>query len=442
MTKTSLLSRTKAELLKAAQRVGLRGVTGLKKAELAAQIVASQQKRKAPTGERTSAIKTLAQSVSETLKRRAIRKRDAKPVAKKRSPQRAAAPVETAAHKFEVRPQPGAPRQKFRDEALGELPESYGTGRLFLTARDSQWLYAYWDLSRQQLAAARRQSADDRVLLRVFEKGQRAPVQEAGIQDDNKNWHVPAGKPATTYTAQLGYRTKSGKFEVLAESREAMTPAAAASRQTEARFATIPMELPFTELVGLVREHAQQGEQLAVAMQRAQETGALFPFKVNLEVGPWSPAQEAALQQTLEPALFRRMQSGSFEFSEWLAQRLREQVSSGMFSAFSPGASWGAAPGAGKGFWFAVNAELIIYGATEPDAKVTIDGRPIQLQPDGTFSFHFSFPDGEYRLPAVAVSKDGTDQRSADLKFVRQTNTAGQVGRVRQSPHLKSPDTV
>lgn len=444
MTKTSLLSRTKSELLKMAQRVGLRGVTNLNKAALAAHIEASQQKRKAVARKRPATIKALAQSVTDALKRRAIRKRAAASATLKRARPRVTTPVvtEPAAHKFEVRPQSGAPRQKFQEETLGELPDSYGTGRLFLTARDPQWLYAYWDLSRAQIAAARRQSADGRVLLRVFEKGRRVPAQEISIPDDAKNWLVPVAKPATTYTAQLGYRTKGDKFQALAESGAATTPAAAASTHTAAHFATIPMELPFPELIGLIREHAREGEPMAVALQRAQEAGAPFPFQVNLEIGPWSPAQEAALQQALGPGLFRRFQSGSFEFSEWLAQRMREQVSSGMVSAFSPGASWGAAPGAGHGFWFAVNAELILYGATEPDAQVTIDGRPVPLRPDGTFSFHFSFPDGNYRLPVVAVSKDGADQRSADLEFARQTNTAGAVGRVHQAPHLKPPTTV
>jgi len=46
-----------------------------------------------------------------------------------------------------------------------------------------------------------------------------------------------------------------------------------------------------------------------------------------------------------------------------------------------------------------VNAELIIYGATEPDAQVTIGGRANQAAPDGSFSFRFSLPDGDYELP-------------------------------------------
>jgi hypothetical protein len=92
-----------------------------------------------------------------------------------------------------------------------------------------------------------------------------------------------------------------------------------------------------------------------------------------------------------------------------------------------------------KGFWFMVNAELIIYGATEPDAKVTIGGNIVKLRPDGSFSYRFALPDGNYDLPAVAVSADGTDARAADLKFSRQTQYLGDVGTHPQDPALKTP---
>ena len=92
-----------------------------------------------------------------------------------------------------------------------------------------------------------------------------------------------------------------------------------------------------------------------------------------------------------------------------------------------------------KGFWLNVNAELILYGATEPDAKVTLGGRPIKLRPDGTFSYRFALPDGKYHLPAVATSADGTDARAADLEFTRATQYHGDVGTHPQDPALTPP---
>jgi len=92
-----------------------------------------------------------------------------------------------------------------------------------------------------------------------------------------------------------------------------------------------------------------------------------------------------------------------------------------------------------RGFWFKINAELIVYGSTEPDAKVSIGGRPIKLRPDGTFSYHFALPDGQYELPVVAVSADETDARAAQLKFSRETDSFGEVTLHPQDDTLRPP---
>jgi uncharacterized protein len=72
-------------------------------------------------------------------------------------------------------------------------------------------------------------------------------------------------------------------------------------------------------------------------------------------------------------------------------------------------------------FWLIADAELIVYGATEPDATVTIGGRPVQLNSDGTFRFQMSFPDGMIDFPIMAVAADGEQMRSIHMKFVRET---------------------
>jgi len=44
---------------------------------------------------------------------------------------------------------------------------------------------------------------------------------------------------------------------------------------------------------------------------------------------------------------------------------------------------------------------VIIYGATEPGAKVTLGGHEIKLRSDGSFSYRFALPDGKYDLPPL-----------------------------------------
>jgi hypothetical protein len=104
-------------------------------------------------------------------------------------------------------------------------------------------------------------------------------------------------------------------------------------------------------------------------------------------------------------------------------------------SAGDAGSSYGEAPGrieAPRKFWFNVHAEVVIYGATEPDATVTLAGRTVELRPDGTFSIRFALPDGIHSIEASATSGDGFDRRTARLTFQRSTeyweHTTGEKG--------------
>jgi hypothetical protein len=112
---------------------------------------------------------------------------------------------------------------------------------------------------------------------------------------------------------------------------------------------------------------------------------------------------------------------------------------SSLFSAV--GASWGGESFGvtQREFFMHVNAEVIFYGGTHPEAKVTVAGQPIQLQPDGTFRYHFIFPDRDFEIPIVAVSPDGKETRSAMLFFRRETTRQGDVGHTVQPPYLAEP---
>jgi hypothetical protein len=124
-----------------------------------------------------------------------------------------------------------------------------------------------------------------------------------------------------------------------------------------------------------------------------------------------------------------------FSLSSW-----GELVSeSSLFSGI--GASWSGQPFGQpqREFFMHVNAEVIFYGGTDPQAKVTIAGRPVQLQADGTFRYHFKFPDNDFEIPIVAVSPDGVETRSAVLSLRRDTARYGDVGATAQPEYLGVP---
>ena len=72
-------------------------------------------------------------------------------------------------------------------------------------------------------------------------------------------------------------------------------------------------------------------------------------------------------------------------------------------------------------FWFQLDAELIVYGATDPKARVTLQGEPVKLRSDGTFTMRFSLPDSRQIIPAHAVSADGIEERTIILAVERNT---------------------
>src|SRR5271168_928651 len=328
-------------------------------------------------------------------------------------------------------------------EFLGYLPDSYGTKKLFLAARDPNILFAYWDLSPVQYQEAARAAHDGKVFLEVYVPGE-GRVQQIHIWDTHKNWYLQVNRPDTNFVAQLGYYRKDGGFEVLARSSEVRTPRDTLSPNTDARFVTIPFNVSFRELYDIIAAQAQPGEELAETLARLQRSDFELPFQARVPRDLTEKESDELLEYLGDEEVRRRM-VGSFEITEILKKRFETMVSSGQWassagawvtSLSSPfGASFGARE---RGFHMHVNAELIIYGGTEPNARVRIDGQDISLSKDGTFSYHFVFPDGQFHIPIDATSADGVEMRSALLSFLRMTEVEGDVRKTGQ-PVLDEP---
>lgn len=339
-----------------------------------------------------------------------------------------------------------------------ELPEAYGTKKLFLTARDPHWLYANWDLTREQQSKLNARSAEGHLILRVYAtRIEGHPLYEIHVHPESRHWFAHVERAGSPYAAELGYYSSVGRWMRVASSSATITPPDAVSEDTSTEFATIPFEFPFSKLLDIVKAAVSENRPLAQAVEEIRRAGHPALPRINgAPITTWTVEQEAALGKIIAIDESRRVWMGSFEITELIRRRLAQEISSfGFVSSLgvsslgvsSMGISSFSSPFGGmpaKGFWFNVNAELIIYGATEPTAKVTIGGHPVKLRSDGSFSFRFALPDGNYDLPAVAVSADGTDARAADLKFSRETQYLGDVGAHPQDPALKipSPDNL
>jgi hypothetical protein len=81
-------------------------------------------------------------------------------------------------------------------------------------------------------------------------------------------------------------------------------------------------------------------------------------------------------------------------------------------------------PARQRSFWLVADAELIVYGATDPAATLRIGDEVVPLSADGTFRVQVPFRDGEQLYPISAVAADGVQKRSISLAFQRTTPEA------------------
>ena len=310
--------------------------------------------------------------------------------------------------------------QSERDEAA--LPAAYGTGKLLLAARDPHWLYACWDLTPEQQRRYNALSTDRHLVVRLHSgTGGARPAREVHVHPESRHWFIHVDRPETQYVAALGYYRPGHRWVTVATSPPAITPADTVSTDHTVRFATIPAQTTLTQLAALARQ------------------------AISADLPPPDAAQERALAELVAQHLVRQDSGSSVGIAELVQGRGEQEApAQSAFPApfgdlaeavFSP---LGASEQPAKGFWFDINAELVIYGGAEPGASVTIDGQPVQLRPDGTFSCRFSLPDGDHAVTVSALSTQG-ELRQAELRFSRSTGRLGEVGSAPQDPFLKPP---
>jgi hypothetical protein len=164
-------------------------------------------------------------------------------------------------------------------------------------------------------------------------------------------------------------------------------------------------------------------------LQGAQSSWAQAAISSWLQ-GAQSSWAQAAVSSWLQGAQSSWAQAA---LSSW-SQASVTSWSQAAITSWSGASEWVSSFGVARNFFMHVNAEVIFYGGTDPRARVTIDGKPITLNPDGSFRYHFIFPDGVYEIPIVAVSPDGVESRSAILRFQRGTQKSGKVDDTAQPP--------
>ncbi|MBI5145502.1 MAG: DUF4912 domain-containing protein [Candidatus Omnitrophica bacterium] len=253
-----------------------------------------------------------------------------------------------------------------------ELPAEYGSDRIVLATRDPWWIHAYWEVAEAGIDNLKnklgQEFVDAKMILRVYDvsylifNGSNAnSFFDIEIEHRIGNWYIQVS-PGRSWCVDIGFRLKNGKFIMLCRSNTVLTPLAGPSWITDEEW-MIPDDM-FARLYGLG-----------------------FGF-------------------------------GSSPAKGW-QERLKKALFSGALS--SPGLASPVKLPKEKKFWLVVNTELIVYGATEPGAKVSVQGKAIKLRPDGTFSLRFALPDGKQVIPIEALPSDKSEKKTITPIVIRET---------------------
>src|SRR5262245_37927355 len=370
MTKDKLQGRSKKDLAEMARRKGIARWKELGKDELIKALLTAAKHAK--NASKPAVKKKIRPAARTQAKARKPRPQLAAAHNTRNGTYSAEEQVERS--KYDV----GVPTKDLSAKVPKDLPSGYGKDRIVCMVRDPYWLHTYWELTRQAVARAEAALGQEwhgaKPILRLLDVSSHdttstaeSIVRDVEIHGGCNNWYLDVANPPRSYRVDIGYLSRNGQFYVLARSNVVSTPRAGMSDIIDENWADIDTK-------------------------KAERIYAMS--------GGFDP------------------NASSLELKQLFEERLRRPMGSPAVTSFGSGAFF---HGKQRKFWFQLDAELIVYGATEPNARVTLQGEPVKLRQDGTFTMRFSLPDSRQIIPAVAASADGVEERTIVLAVERNT---------------------
>ncbi len=379
MTSEKLNGKSKEKLARLARKMGISGSKDMGKAQLIRAIVKVSRRARPKLK-----VKAAPKSRKPVLVKKKIgRHHRASRSTVRFRPQLAAARDSNGVHSAEEQVERskydvGVPTKDLSAKVPKDLPRGYGRDRIVVMVRDPYWLHAYWEVTRQAVSRAEAALGQDwhgaRPILRVLDVSSQdttstseSIVRDIDIHGGVNNWYIDVANPPRSYRVDIGYVSRAGQFYVLARSNVVSTPRAGISDTIDENWADIDTK-------------------------KADRIYAMS--------GGFDPS------------------ASSLELKQLFEERLRRPMGSPAVTSFGSGAFQ---HGKQRKFFFKMDAELIVYGETEANARVTLQGEPVKLRPDGTFTMRFGLPDSRQIIPATAASADGVEERTIVLAVERNT---------------------
>jgi hypothetical protein len=225
----------------------------------------------------------------------------------------------------------GVPTKDLSAKIPKHLPQGYGKDRIVVMVRDPYWLHTYWELTRNSIqraeAALGQEWHGSKPIIRLLDVSAHdttstaeSTIRDIEIHGGCNNWYIDVGNPPKSFRVDIGYLSPHGRFYVIARSNVVTTPRANVSDIIDENWADIDAKLA---------------------------------DRIYAMSGGFDPS------------------ASSLELKQLFEERLRRPMGSPSVTSFGSGAFQF---GKQRQFWFQLDAELIVYGATEPSAKVTLQG--------------------------------------------------------------------
>jgi hypothetical protein len=247
-----------------------------------------------------------------------------------------------------------------------------------LFVRDPYWLHAVWDITRNAIERAQAALAEQwhgarpvLRLIRLDESGSSTSAEaiqaEIEIRGGLKNWYIHWNGEPASFRVSIGYLGAHGRYHGIANSNVVHTPAANSPEAVEDHWSHLG-------------SHAERIYALSGGYDSERETN---------------------------------------ELKEMLEGRLNRSLGAPELAKLAIAADL---PHRHRGdFQFEMEVEMVCYGVTEPNGYLTINEEPVTVRPDGSFVVRLPFPDRRQVIPAVAVARDGSHQRTIVVAVERNT---------------------
>ena len=250
--------------------------------------------------------------------------------------------------------------------------------RIALFVRDAHWLHATWDITRHAIERAKAAMMEHwhgaKPILRLIRMDDTGTTntsetteRDIEIHGGLRNWYIEWSGETANFRVLIGYLSTSGRFHAIAKSNIVKTPGAGTTDAVDEHWSDL-----------------------------GAESERIFAVSGGYD---------------------EELDSG--ELKEMLEDRLRRSLGAPPLAKLGAGAD---SPFRQRGgFHFEMEVELVAYGSTVPDGYLTLNGEPVALRSDGTFALRVPFPDRRQVLPAVACSRDGSQQRTIVVAVERNT---------------------